>query len=123
MLVLNIDSNKNILFVNFLGTVSEKDIVDGISKAGILLKELKDNFILIMNLTEFIPSSAEQCAIFNKIIKSINDKIKINLNIRIVGESKSLIQNLCKMDKLFNFNNVKYVPTLEDAERLIDTQQ
>jgi hypothetical protein len=123
MLVLNIDSNKNILFVNFLGTVSEKDIVDGISKAGILLKELKDNFILIMNLTEFIPSSAEQCAIFNKIIKSINDKIKINLIIRIVGESKSLIQNLCKMDKLFNFNNVKYVPTLEDAERLIDTQQ
>ena len=123
MLVLNIDSNKNILFVNFLGTVSEKDIVDGISKAGILLKELKDNFILIMNLTEFIPSSAEQCAIFNKIIKSINDKIKINLIIRIVGESKSLIQNLCKMDKLFNFDNVKYVPTLEDAERLIDTQQ
>ncbi len=117
---LNIDTNKNLLFVSISGAASENDIITGVGKAGELLSQLKENFSIIMNLSEFVETSTEQGALFNKIIKSIDDKIKINLVIRIVGESKSLIQNLCKMDKLFNMNNVRYEPTMEDAIKLID---
>ncbi len=117
---LNIDTNKNLLFVSISGAASENDIITGVGKAGELLSQLKENFSIIMNLSEFVETSTEQGALFNKIIKSIDDKIKINLVIRIVGESKSLIQNLCKMDKLFNMDNVRYVPTMEDAIKLID---
>ena len=116
----NIDTNKNLLFVSISGAASDNDIIAGVGKAGELLPQLKENFSIIMNLAEYQYTSAEQGALFNKIIKSIDDKIKINMVIRIIGDSKLLIQNLCKMDKLFNMDNVKYVPTMEDALKLID---
>ncbi|MDA3861338.1 MAG: hypothetical protein PF445_08930 [Melioribacteraceae bacterium] len=117
---LNIDTNKNLLFVSIIGTVSNNDLIAGVGKAGELLPQLKEDLSIIMNLTEFKQTSTDQIALFNKIIKSIDDKIKINLVIRIMGESKSLIPNFCKMDKLFKMDNVRYVPTMEDAIKLID---
>ncbi len=120
MIKLSVDSDKNVLLVTLLGTSSDKDIVNGVGEAGTLLHELKENLNIIMDLSKFRESSTEQGALFNKIIKTINDKVKIHSVIRVIGESKSIIVNLCKMDKLFNLNNVKYVPTLEDAYNFID---
>ncbi len=120
MLDLKIDSNKNLLFVTLSGVTADNDIVIGIGKVGELLPQLKDNFSIIMDLSEYKEASAEQGALFNKIIKSIDDKRKINLVVRIVGESKRAILNLCKMDRLFNLTNVKYVPSIEDAEKLLN---
>lgn len=117
---LNIDKKKNLLFVSISGIATDNDIVSGVGKVGELLPELKENFSVIMNLTEFIETSTEQGAMLNKITKSVNEKIKINMIIRVVGSSKTLTQNLIKMDKLFNMDNVKYVPTMEDAIKLID---
>lgn len=120
MLGLKIDSNKNLLFVTLSGITTDSDIVTGIGKAGELLPQLKDNFSIIMDLSKYKEASTEQGALFNKIIRSINDKKKINLVVRIVGQSKSAILNLCKMDRLFNLTNVKYVPSIEDAEKLLN---
>ena len=117
---LNIDTKKNLLFVSISGVATNNDIIAGVEKAGELLPQLKENFTIIMNLAEYKYTSAEQGALFNKIIKSIDDKVKVKMVVRIIGKSKSLIQNLCKMDKLFNMDNVRYVPTMEDAIKLID---
>ncbi len=117
---LNIDKKKNLLFVSISGIATDNDIISGVGKVGELLPELKENFSVIMNLTEFIETSTEQGAMLNKITKSVNEKIKINMIVRVMGNSKTLTQNLCKMDKLFNMDNVKYVPTMEDAIKLID---
>lgn len=117
---LNVETNKNLLFVNISGITTDKDIIAGVGKAGELLPQLKENFSIIMDLSEYVETSTEQGALFNKIIKSMNEKLKVNMVIRIVGDSKSLIQNLCKMDKLFNMDNVKYVPTMGDAIKFLD---
>lgn len=120
MLELSIDIGKNLFIVVFIGISTDEDIIAGVKKAGTLLPQLKSNLTLIMDLSNHKESSAEQGAMFNKIIKSINDKIKIKTVVRIVGESKTILQNLCKMDKLFKMDYVKYVPTMEDALKFIE---
>jgi hypothetical protein len=120
MIELNIDITKNILFVNLKGVISDKDIDSGIRTAGTLLPKLQENYSLIMDLSEYKESSIEQAALFNKIIKNMNAKVKIKKVIRIVRDSKSLIQNFCKMDKLFKMNNVMYVFTMEEAMKFND---
>lgn len=120
MIELNIDITKNILLVNLKGVISDKDIDSGIRTAGAFLPKLQENYSLIMDLSEYKESSIDQAALFNKIIKNMNAKVKINKVIRVVRESKSLIQNFRKMDKLFKMNNVMYVFTMEDAMKFND---
>ena len=118
MIELKIELEANLLFVFMKGDISDTDIANGIASAGQLLSQLKENYSMIMDMTTYISTSGEQKALFNKIIKSMNVKVAVGQVIRIIGDSKVALESLCKMDKLFKFENIRYVPTMEDAIKL-----
>ncbi len=120
MLELKIKTKNNLLIVGMSGEISDSDIANGIATAGQLLPQLKENYSMIMEMSGYQSSSGEQKALFNKIIKSMNEKVKVGQIIRIIGNSTTTLESLCKMDKLFKFDNVRYVPSMEDAMKLAE---
>ncbi len=118
MIELKIELEANLLFVFIKGDISDANIANGIASAGQLLQQLKENYSMIMEMTTYKSVSGEQKALFNKIIKSMNEKVAVGQVIRIIGNSKATLESLCKMDKLFKFDNIRYVPTMEDAIKL-----
>jgi len=119
MIKLKIKVEVNTLIVIINGEISDSDISNGIASVGQLLPQLKVNYSMIMEMSNYKSSFGEQKALFNKIIKSMNEKIQVGQIIRIVGNSKSTLESLCKMDKLFKFDNVRYVSTIDDAMKLV----
>ncbi len=120
MLELKIKTKNNLLIVGMSGEISDSDVANGIANAGQLLPQLKKNYSMIMEMSGYQSSSGEQKALFNKIIKSMNEKVKVGQIIRIIGNSTTTLESLCKMDKLFKFDNVRYVPSMEDAMKLAE---
>ncbi len=120
MLELKIETENNLLIVGMSGEISDSDVANGIVNAGQLLPQLKKNYSMIMEMSGYQSSSGEQKALFNKIIKSMNEKVKVGQIIRIIGNSTTTLESLCKMDKLFKFDNVRYVPSMEDAMKLAE---
>ena len=118
MIELKIELEANLLFVFIKGDISDTDIANGIASAGQLLPQLEENYSMIMEMTTYKSNSGEQKALFNKIIKSMNEKIAVGQIIRVIGNSTTILESLCKMDKLFKFDNIRYVPTMEDAIKL-----
>jgi hypothetical protein len=121
MIEIKINKEQNFLLVEIVEIISNTDISTGVVNAGHLLPELKENYTLITDISKFKQTSPDQGALFNKIVKSMDEKLKIGLIIRVVGDSKTNIEHFCKMDKLFKFDNVRYVPTIKDAMGLIES--
>ena len=119
MIELKIETENNLLFVFIKGEVSDTDIANGIASAGQLLPQLKENYSMIMEMSTYKSTSGEQKALFNKIIKSMNEKLTVGQVIRVIGNSTASLESLCKMDKLFKFDNVRYVPSMDDAMKLV----
>ncbi len=118
MIELKIKAEENTLIVIINGEISDGDVANGIASVGQLLPQLRENYSMIMEMSNYKSSFGEQKALFNKIIKSMNEKIQVGQIIRIIGNSKATLESLCKMDKLFKFENIRYVPTMEDAIKL-----
>lgn len=115
MIEFRIDKEKNLLLVTITSGMSKEDIAAGIASMGPLVEQLKDNFSIITDLSEYKSESMEEIALLNKVNLSMQQKVVVGKVVRIVGQSKTNLLNFSKMDKIFRMKNIKYVSSFEDA--------
>ncbi|MBU0476082.1 MAG: hypothetical protein KKF62_18195 [Bacteroidetes bacterium] len=121
MIECKIDIENNLLLVFITSGMTKEDIANSIASVGPLVVQLKENFSIITDLSEYVSESLEQIAILNKVNLSIKQKVKVGKVVRIIGQSKTNLLNFSKMDKIFKMREIKYVASFKDAIKWLNS--
>lgn len=110
---------KNRLIITLVGFVSEAEAVS-IEKSLIQeIGKLSPNFDIITDISNFRLGLEEAGLVLREIIKYLKGH-KVNRVVRVVGSSQSGVIQFANYTRSIESYNVKYVPTLEEAEKLLE---
>ncbi len=113
------DINKNRLYLTISGIVSiteAKKIKDELEKE---VEDMRPNFDLINDISRFIHGQEEAGSVLSEIMKFLISK-NVNRVVRVVGNSKEGLIQFANYSLSIEAYQLKYVPTLEEAEKFLD---
>ena len=113
------DIEKNRLYITINGILS---ISEAKLARNMLLKEvdeLKPNFDLINDISQFIRGQEEAGEVLKEIMTVMIEK-KANRVIRVVGASKIGLLQFANYSLPIQAYKLSYVPTMAEAEKLLD---
>ncbi len=116
------DIRKNRLYIYLSGIFplsDAKNAKDDIIKE---IDELKPNFDVINDISEFIRGQDEAGKILQEIMLLLIDK-KVNRIARVVGTSKTGLIQFANYSLKIESYKLKYLPTLKEAEKFLDSKE
>ena len=115
MLTFRVDKDDNILFVNIIGLTPKDKMAEAIADFTHKCSELRENFIIINDLSLYKMHSEHDFEIMCKITQTVLEKFKIGKIIRIVGNNKEYIKKLLHVDKEMGLKNIHYATNRKAA--------
>jgi len=86
-----------------------------------MLGQLKRGFDVINDISEYKSTHINNENLFKSTIEILKMR-GVNNIIRVVGNSKEALVQFANISKSIRNYNVKYIPTIEEAEKLLDCQ-
>ena len=115
------DIKKNRLYITLSGIFP---ISEAKKAKEIIIKEideLQSNFDVINDISQFIRGQDEAGKILQDIMLLLIDR-KVNMIIRVIGESKTGLLQFANYSLQIETYKLKYLPTLEEAEKFLDAK-
>jgi hypothetical protein len=116
------DTEKNRLYIILAGTLSLKDAE---STRNLILKEietLKPNFDVVNDISKFIRGDDEAGRVLKEIMAILMSK-NVNRVVRVIGTSKTGLMQFANFSPQTDSYKLSYVPTLEEAEKILDQKE
>jgi hypothetical protein len=117
MYIVRRDVKNNRLYITLSGVISIADAGKIKEEMFNEIAELQPGFDIINDMSKFIRGEDAAGIILQNIISHLTDK-KVRQIIRIVGPSKTGLMQFAK-NSITNDIEIKYVPTLKEAEKLL----
>ena len=118
MHVIKKDIEKNRLIISLSGVILYPEVLkikDRIYKA---VESLKPGFDTINDLSNFIKGDDDAATILGEVNKHLIEK-KVRRIVRIVGPSRTGLMQFAKYSPPDVNQFIKYVPTMEEAEKIL----
>ena len=118
MHIVKIDTQNNRLYLTLSGVISVPEamkIRDEIYKG---VESLKPGFDVINDLSKYIHADEKGAQHLQEVTRFFIEK-NVGRIVRVVGQSKTGLMQFAKYSQLIETINIKYVPTMEEAEAFI----
>ena len=115
---VKIDIQDNRLYLTLSGVISIPEAMkvrDEIYKG---VESLKPGFDVINDLSKYIHADESGAVYLQDVTRFFIDK-KVNRIVRVVGQSKTGLMQFAKYSQLVETINIKYLPTMEEAEAFL----
>lgn len=115
---VKIDIQDNRLYLTLSGVISIPEAMkvrDEIFKG---VESLKPGFDVINDLSKYIHADESGAVYLQDVTRFFIDK-KVNRIVRVVGQSKTGLMQFAKYSQLVETINIKYLPTMEEAEAFL----
>ncbi len=119
MINISPDFEKNTIYVKIDGILETDEVNSNASEFLKICSQMKDGFSIVNDIANFKSGDPVQIDVLAQINKKIQTAFKVGKVIRVIGSSKLLLIKLLKADEKFDLPDVHYVPTLEEAEKLL----
>ncbi|MGA7720278.1 MAG: hypothetical protein WCA84_03800 [Ignavibacteriaceae bacterium] len=116
------DVRKNRLYITLSGIFPLSDAKNAKDEIIKEINELKPNFDVINDISEFIRGQDEAGKILQDIMLLLIDK-KVNRIARVVGTSKTGLIQFANYSLKIESYKLKYLPTLREAEKFLDSKE
>lgn len=116
-----IDSEKNVIYMEFIGAFTEEEMLETNTKTLDLVKELQPGFTVVNDISQYTVSSPEAAEQITVGGKTLLDKGMKRL-IRIVGESALSQMQFKRTSKDAGYEAIT-VASLEEAEELLESDE
>jgi hypothetical protein len=116
------DVRKNRLYITLSGIFPLSDAKNAKDEIIKEINELKPNFDVINDISEFIRGQDEAGKILQDIMLLLIDK-KVNRVARVVGTSKTGLIQFANYSLKIESYKLKYLPTLREAEKFLDSKE
>jgi hypothetical protein len=116
------DIEKNRLLITLIGTLSLEE-AEKVKK--LIFKEaesLQPDFDVINDISKFIRGADEAGQVLKEIMAILISK-KVNRIVRVVGTSKTGLLQFANYSIQADSYKISYVPTLEQAEKILDQKE
>jgi hypothetical protein len=116
------DIEKNRLIIILSGTLS---LEEAEKTKKIIIKEidtLKPDFDVINDISKFIRGADEAGRVLKEIMALLISK-NVNRVVRVVGTSKAGLMQFANHSPQIETYKLSYVPTIEEAEKLLDQKE
>lgn len=119
MIKLKTDLAKNRLYITIIGTLTVNDACEAKKDIEKAIGLLNPKFDVINDISKFIRGDDSAGKILKEIIIMMIQK-GVNKVVRVVGTSKTGLIQFANNSLLLDQYQINYVPTLEDAETLLN---
>jgi hypothetical protein len=119
MYEIDVDKEKNRLTIVLQGTISKAEALKANREIVSAVTHLKRGFDVINDISKYETTEKKNEELFVQSIKFLKMR-GVNNVIRVVGNSKEALVKFATVTKEVAQYNVKYVPTMEDAEELLE---
>jgi len=119
MINVNPNFEKNTIYVKIDGVPGSEEINQKIAEFIKICGQMKAGFNIINDVSDLKSDDLTQFDLLSQLHKKIQTSFSVNKIIRVIGGSKLLLVKLLKVDEKFKINDIKYVATMNDAEKLI----
>jgi hypothetical protein len=120
MININPDSEKNTIYVKINGVLNADEINDKVTEFAKVCQQMQSNFSIVNDLSEFKSNDIIQIDVMSQLHKKLQAAFKIRKVIRVIGSSKLLLIKLLKADEKYQLTGIQYVPTMEEAKKLLN---
>ncbi len=115
MFIVKKDLAQNRLYVTLRGILSITEAKEAMEMVQKEVKELKTNFDLINDISDFVRGQEEAGPILQETMKFLINQ-KVNRVVRVVGSSKVGLMQFANYSLPLESYKLKYVPTMLAAE-------
>jgi hypothetical protein len=116
------DIEKNRLYITITGTLSVEEAEKAKKLIFREIETLKPNFDVINDISKFIRGADEAGPVLKEIMAILISK-NVNRVVRVVGTSKTGLLQFANYSIQADSYKLNYVPTLEEAEKLLDQKE
>ena len=116
------DIEKNRLYITITGTLSVEEAEKAKKLIFREIETLKPNFDVINDISKFIRGADEAGPVLKEIMAILINK-NVNKVVRVVGTSKTGLLQFANYSIQADSYKLNYVPTLEEAEKLLDQKE
>jgi len=121
MHIVKIDAMKNRLYLSLIGVISIQEAAKVKDEIINDVANLKPGFDVINDLSKYIHGDDSAAMYLQEVTRYFIAK-EVKRIVRIVGQSKTGLMQFAKYSQLDGKVNVKYVPTIEEAEQVLSTE-
>ena len=118
MHIVRKDIKKNRLYITLQGFISNSEARNVKSEVIEEIEGLLPGFDVINDLSKLVNAEERSAPVLSEVTSYMLSK-KVNRIVRVVGQSKTGLMLFAKFSPENDSLNIKYVPTLKEAEELL----